>query len=80
MSIGIFVKEQRAAMCGPDDALMIFRGPGEGALPVPEQLTFQEIFWYRGAVERQERHRGAVGVVVNSPSDDFFASARFAGD
>ena len=57
-----FVEKERPAICGPHDALMIFRGSGERALAVPKELALEQILWNGGAVEGEKGHAGALRI------------------
>ena len=74
------VEEERAAvgLLELADALPV--GAGERALLVAEQFALEQRLGDRGAVDRQERLVGAVGVLVDRAGDQFLAGAALAED
>ena len=74
------VEEQRALARGADDAGVVAVGAGEGAAAVAEQLAFEHLARDGGAVERDERAVGAIGVRVDGAREDLLARAALAGD
>src|ERR1700722_5493839 len=75
-----FAEEERATLSEPEAADAAFGRAGEGAAFVAEDFAFHQGFGNRGAVDGDERTRGARRKFVNAAGDDFFAGAGFAGD
>ena len=69
------VKEQRPAIGDFDLAFGGFDGPGEGALLMPEQLAFEQVFRDRGAIDRHEGPARAVARVMQPAREEFLAGA-----
>ena len=78
--VGDFVQEQRAALGGLDQALLVGHRAGEAALLVAEQLAFHQLGRDRAAVHRHERPIAARAGFVDQVRDQFFAGAGFAID
>ena len=74
------VEEERAVPRGADEARMVAVGARERAPAMAEQLALEHVARHRGAVERNERFRGAVGIAVNRAGEDFLAGAAFPRD
>ena len=54
-------------------------GAREAAAHVAEQLGLEQRVRQAGAVERDERRRGAGAALMNQSCDDFLADARLTG-
>ena len=78
--VGDFVQEQRAALGGLDQALLVGDRAGEAALLVAEQLAFHQLGGDGAAVHRHERPVAARAGVVNQVRDQFLAGAGLAID
>ena len=61
-------------------ARLVAIGAGEAALDVAEQLRFEQRLGQAGAVDRDERARGAGRVHVDLAGDEVLADAALAGD
>ncbi len=78
--VGDLVQEQRAALGGLDQALLVGDRAGEAALLVAEQLAFHQLGRDRAAVHRHERPVAARAGVVDQVRDQLLAGARLAVD
>ena len=75
-----FVEEKRALVGELEFSGLRGRGAGEGALFVAEQFAFEKIFGDGGAVDFEERARGAQGMFVDGARDEVLADAAFAAE
>ena len=75
-----FVEEHRPALGHLEQAGFGGLGVGEGAALVTEQLALEQLGGEGGAVELDERRRGARAAVVQGPRQQLFAGPGFAGD
>ena len=63
-----------------NDARVVAVGAGERAAAVAEQLALEHVARHGGAVEGDERFRGAVGGAVDGAGENLLAGAALAGD
>jgi len=75
-----FVEQERAARGFLELADTAGDGAGEGALLVAEQLALEQRLGDGGAVDRDERARGALGTGVEVLGHHLLAGAALAGD
>src|SRR5262245_24160423 len=75
-----FIEEERSLMCLFKSSLPRTYGAGERATDMTEELGLQKRFRDRAAVQRNESMCPARAVVMNSPSYNLLARARFASD
>ena len=78
--IADFIEEDGAAIGLLKAADAAFGRAGECAALVAEQFAFEQRFWNGGAVDGDEGRIGAVAVLEDGASDEFFAGAGFAAD
>ena len=78
--VGDLVQEQRAALGGLDQALLVGDRAGEAALLVAEQLALHQLGRDRAAVHRHERPVAARAGIVDQVRDQLFAGAGLAID
>jgi hypothetical protein len=71
--LGDLVEKHRAAARQLEPATLLRQGPGERALLMTEELTFQQAFGQRRAVDRDERLRRSRAVVVNGTGGKLLA-------
>ena len=74
------VEQQRAAIGGLEQALVIAYCAGERSFDVAEQLRLEQVFGHRAAVDGDERLGAARAGVVDGARQQFLAGAAFAGD
>jgi hypothetical protein len=58
----------------------IGHGPREGTLSMAKQLTLQQIFGDGRTIDGDKISATSVGLIVQSPSHQFFARATFTGN
>src|ERR1700761_3009065 len=75
-----FVQEQRAFVGKLELAYRLLYGTCKGATLMAEQLTFQQLFWNRCAIDRDQPRTLPVGGVMQGTRDQFLASSAFAKD
>ena len=73
-----FVQEQRTAVRGLEQALLVARGTGVRSLLGTEKFAFDEVFRDGPAVDCDERLRGALAVAVHDVREEFLAGTGFA--
>ena len=74
------VEQQRATVCGLEQAILVARRAGEAALAVAEQLALHQFGRDGAAVDGDERSFGAWPEVVDHARRQFLAGARLATD
>ncbi len=79
-NVADFVKKQRAAFGGFDQAFLITNSVGKGPPNMPEQLTFEQACRCGSAIHRHQRVVTPWPGLVNEPGDALFAHAAFAKD
>ena len=72
---GDFVEQQRAAIGRTEKPFVGFARPGEGALLVAEQQSFQHGLWHGRAVDGNKGLVLAGGTVVDEAAQNLFAGA-----
>jgi hypothetical protein len=77
--LGDLVEEERAAVCGLEQAGLVAVGAGECALLVAEQLGLEQVLGQGRAVDGDEA-AGAAGQHVQCAGDELLAGAALAGD
>ena len=78
--LGDLVQEERAAVGVLEIALAGFRGPGEGALDMAEELGVHEFLGEGAAVHHEKVVVPAGRVLVDDPCEVFLADTAFAQD
>ena len=76
--IADFVEKQRAAIGAFDPADILLHRAGEGPLLVAEELAFEQCLGDGGAVDRDERRRGAPAQLVDRLRQQLLAGAALA--
>ncbi len=74
------VEKERAAAGLQEEAAARLPGVGEGALHVAEELTLQDVFGHRGAVDGDERALRPGAARVDRPGRELLSGAALAGD
>src|SRR6266536_2386712 len=75
-----FVQEDRAAVGLDEFSDLLAHRAGEGALLVPEELRFDELFRDRGAVDLDEGPAGDLGAFVDLPRHQLLARPALSHD
>src|SRR5689334_19255614 len=71
------VEEEGARRRGGEETFFVFDSAREGSFYVPEELTLQQAFWERAAVDREEGTLHAIGQVVDITRDHFLSRTGF---
>ncbi len=70
-----FIKENRTVVSRFEFAGLVTDRAGESALDMAEQLTLQQGFRYRSAVDRHKRPAAALSVMMQRPGHQFLSGA-----
>ena len=80
MHLADLIEEDGAVIGLLELAELLAVGAGERTRLVAEELTFEKLTWYRGAIHFDEWLVAAGGVSIHHARDDFFTGTTFTAD